>query len=321
MSRAKILLLSLLTVFATGAITTASATASLWLANTEETAGQEVTYSGGTFTLTAGAKKITCTALSGHGRVEGEKDLSSEIKLTGCTTSQTGCLPLTSGAPKSTVVFLNLPTLLVERENVKKEKSLADEFKANPTTKELATLLFLTLAGGSCSEYGTSTKVKGQAAAEVDNTTEELDFPTEELKGNTLEAFGVAATMAVSLKQKLVEGKLQAAQPPIAQFITFFPGQLQFSATLNEELFFTLKDRGTREVELVEQKLAGANPNNYMITDVNNCFKKRLKTDEQCKVTVKLVNVAISSAIYEGKVTYIGGLANVPVLDKSLVNA
>ncbi len=326
MNKATALLASVLTALAVGVITAGSASAGTWMLgeDLEEAGGEQTLLAGGTFTLTAGTKTVTCSSLAGAGTVGTEgTGLATEIKLTNCTTGQSGCLPLTAGQTKGTVLWTNVPTLLTERENSGKEKVLADELKENPTSKEVGTLKFEAESGKSCSEYP-ETKVRGQDAAEVKNATESLLFPSVELKGNTFEAFGKAAKLTALIEQKpkeKVDGKLQGQQAIPAQFITFFPLILQFSATLNEELFYTLKDRGTREVELVEQKLAGADPAKFEITDLNMCFKKKLKTGETCKVTVKLKNVMAGAAIYEGKVTYVGGLANVPIIPKGLVNS
>jgi hypothetical protein len=153
--------------------------------------------------LVAGAKTITCTAQSSDADVTagGDSGTVTKITLTGCSTSQAGCLVKTEGDANGTILVPSFPTLTIEGENSGKAKVPAVEYKSNATTKSLVTLKFEADAGKSCSEFGTETKVKGSVIAEADNETEELIFPSPEMKGNTLEAFGVAAKLFGSVKQ------------------------------------------------------------------------------------------------------------------------
>ena len=229
-NRIRVLLMSLLAVVAVGAVASATASAHEWKVCREEVAAtfkykslaecwaggvgtggkwerlalpQEVTVSGGTFTLAAGVKKITCTALTHKGFVEtGGKDEATEIKFTGCTTSQAGCSVKTAGEPNGTLKLTELDTLLVERKPAGGGAAkLADEFKPDPPHTAFVTLKF----EGTCSEFP-ETEVTGQMAGFVENATEELNFPSPELEGNTLRAFGKAAKLAGKLKYKLVNG-------------------------------------------------------------------------------------------------------------------
>ena len=152
-----------------------------------------VTSTSGTSTLTAGTKKITCTADTDKGWIEagGAKDEAEEIKFTGCTTAQTGCKP-TGG----TIVVKAVLTELVMI-----GATLADEFKPTPPATKFVTITF----EGTCSEYPT-TEVTGHVAGEVENATESINFPSPELAGNTLNAFGKAAKLVSKDKQKTVSG-------------------------------------------------------------------------------------------------------------------
>ena len=231
-NRLKVLLVSLLAVFVVSAIASAAASAHEWKVCREEVAAtfkykslaecwtggvgtggkwerlalpQEVTSTGGTFTLTAGVKKITCTAVTDKGFVEaGGKDEATEITFTGCTTNQTGggCNVKTAGQPNGTIKVTELDTLLVERKpSGGGAAKLADEFSPDPPHTAFVTLKF----EGTCSEF-TETEVTGQVAGFVENATEELNFPSPELEGNTLRAFGKTAKLVGKDKQKVVNG-------------------------------------------------------------------------------------------------------------------
>jgi hypothetical protein len=54
-----------------------------------------------------------------------------------------------------------------------------------------------------CAGYPLNTKVKGNMAAKVE--AEKLNFPAEELSGNTFEAFGLAAVLSGTVKVVLEE--------------------------------------------------------------------------------------------------------------------
>jgi hypothetical protein len=188
-----------------------SASAHAWLKNSSPIIQTEhVLSEGGLFVFVAGARVIDCekiidlTLLLTEGR-----DFAHSIHFLNCKTAQAGCDAHSARAPNGLILWPNIPTLIAERENSAKEKVLADEFKQNPTTKEFVTVLFLALAGGSCSEYGTESKIKGQVAAEIRG--ELLVFPNPELKGNTLEYFGVAAKMFGDETQMFTNGGVLSA--------------------------------------------------------------------------------------------------------------
>lgn len=171
---------------------------------------RSVTSSGGAFTLTAGGKIVKCTAVTDTGTITGGKpgtDLAGNITFTGCTTKQAGCSVKTVGQPNGTIAVANIPTKLEQRKNSKGEEVVVDNFEQNATTKEFVTLKF----EGTCSEYP-ETKVKGTVAAEVVAGTGELNFPTTALEKDTLEAFGLKATLTGKDTQKGVGGgKVQAS--------------------------------------------------------------------------------------------------------------
>ena len=108
------------------------------------------------------------------------------------------------------ILVPNIETKLVEREpKGGGAQKLADEFKSKPAPlNEFVTLKFEPEAGKSCSEFP-ETKVKGQIAGEVitlANGNTEINFPSPELKGNTLEFFGVAATLTGRSEGELENG-------------------------------------------------------------------------------------------------------------------
>jgi hypothetical protein len=166
----------------------------------KEVAGEKwaTTSKGGPFRLTAAGKTVTCKKVKDEGFTEGSgEDLATKITFEECSTGQTGCKVRSAGGTFGTIVVEGLKTQLRERETAAKAKVLADEFKENATTKQFVTLQFEPEPGKSCSEY-TETKVRGEVAAECKNLANgevELNFPEKELKGNTLEAFGVAAKL------------------------------------------------------------------------------------------------------------------------------
>jgi hypothetical protein len=224
-NRLKVLLVSLLAVFAVGAVASASSSAFLlewegcknvgaatgefnsatcqvkggnkewnWV---KEAAGETWEIIGviGESKLTVGTKIITCKKGKSVGKTQaagaGE---ATTITFEECTTTEPACKVKGGGGVAGTIIVKGVPTKLVEREpKGGGAKKLANEFKQNATTKEFVTLKF----EGTCPSYS-ETKVKGQVASEVSNLTNgevELKFPSPELKGNTLEAFGVAATL------------------------------------------------------------------------------------------------------------------------------
>jgi hypothetical protein len=204
--------LSVLIMVAITTVASVSASAHAWLKNGSPiTQTEHVLSEGGLFILVAGARVIDCETVRDLALLLTEgRDFAHSIHFLNCKTAQAGCDVHSHGAPNGLILWPNIPTLIVERENAAKEKVLADEFKSNPTTKEFVTLLFLALAGGSCSEYGTSTKIKGQIAAEI--KSELLVFPNPELKGNTLEYFGVAGKIFADETQMLTNGGVLSAE-------------------------------------------------------------------------------------------------------------
>jgi hypothetical protein len=207
-SRLMTSLASLLAIAALSAVATASASAHTWLKNGSPlTKSEEMTISGGVLELVAGPKATKCTGLTGKGTVKtgGSSELA-EMKATGCKTGQPGCKVRTMGQPYGTVVMSGIPGLLVEREKPTHETVLAQELKRNPTSLEFMTLQFAPEPGQTCSEYGIETRINGQVAGVVRNATEEVEFANPELKGNTLEGFGVAMKLFTAYTQKLTLG-------------------------------------------------------------------------------------------------------------------
>jgi hypothetical protein len=228
MSRIKVIMVAMLAVFALGAVASASASAApVW----EECAGtgtlkgplcepgstgtagwvevkvaKAVTSSGGEFILKAGTNEVKCTKVTDKGTVgPGSVDLAEEIKFEDCTTATKGCEVKNKGGTLGTVVVTEIPTKLEEIEG-----KVVDTFsqKTVGTTKEFVTLEF---SGSTCSAAGyTTTKVKGDVAAEVKNETNgtvTLTFPKTAIPVATkLEAFGVSATLSGSDNEKLASG-------------------------------------------------------------------------------------------------------------------
>jgi hypothetical protein len=212
MSRPRSISLNVLVVLAITVATSTSASAHAWLKNDSPITQTEHALSeGGLFIYIMGARVIDCesvrdlTLLLTEGR-----DFVHSIHFLNCKTAQAGCDVHSHGAPNGLILVSRVPTLIVERETSAKEKVLADEFKSNPTTKEFVTLLFTALSGGSCSEYGTETKIKGEIAAEIKG--ELLVFPNPELKGNTLEGFGAAAKLFGDDTQMFSNGGVLSAE-------------------------------------------------------------------------------------------------------------
>jgi hypothetical protein len=211
MSKVRFIIVSALAVLAISAAASASASAHAWLKNGNPiTQTEHVLSQGGLFILVTGPKIIHCESVTDLALLfTNGTDLAHEIHFLNCKTGQVGCDVHSHGAPNGLILVRNIPTVIVERENSAKEKVLADEFKENATTKEFVSILFLALAGGSCSEYGTETKVKGQIAAQISG--ELLVFPNPELKGNSLEAFGVASKLFGDDTQMFTNGGVLSA--------------------------------------------------------------------------------------------------------------
>jgi hypothetical protein len=234
--RARILLVSMLAVFAVGALASASASASfnlLWEVCEKGATGTKYTEhkcttaskegewgwkslaagetravisSGGAFVLTAGGKKVECTLVTDKGMILGGKpgkDQAEEIVFTGCTANSKKCTA-ESGAEKGTIIVTNIPTELVEIGG-----KLADEFKAKENAKKEKEFVTLKFEEGTkeCPNFP-ETKVKGDVAAEVGPGVGELNFPSTPLTVPVhLEAFGVSATLVGKDTQEVVVGK------------------------------------------------------------------------------------------------------------------
>jgi hypothetical protein len=211
MSTPRSIYLGTLIALALSTATSTPASAHAWLKNGSPiTQTEHVLSEGGLFIFETGPKIMDCekvtdlTLLFTNGT-----DLTHSLHFLNCKTGQAGCVVHSPGAPNGLILWPNIPSLIVERENSAKEKVLADEFKENPTTKEFVSLVFLALAGGSCSEYGTGTRLKGQIAAQISG--ELLVFPNPELKGNTLEFFGVASRLFGDETQMFTNGGVLSA--------------------------------------------------------------------------------------------------------------
>jgi hypothetical protein len=173
-----------------------------------------VTSTGGAFQLVAGTLTIQCTGVTDKGTVnKGGVDEATEIKFTGCTTNETGCLVKSAGAPAKAgeIIVKSIPTLLVTGKTSTGTEVLADEFKQKASGE------FVTLETGKkeiagntltegCTNFFQSSKVTGHVAAIVENGTQTLNFPNPELQGNTLVLFGKNAKLFGSDKRALVKG-------------------------------------------------------------------------------------------------------------------
>jgi len=173
-----------------------------------------VTSTGGAFELTGGGSSSDCTAVTNTGEIgPGGESTNVTLKFTGCTNDSKKCEAFAPAANDGTgeIVVSGITDQLVQRETSLGVKVLADEFKENATTKEFVTIEFEVPGTEECKETPT-TKVKKQVAGQCTNITvagqgeTELIFPKPELLGNTLEAFGVKAslfgTATVSLVNK-----------------------------------------------------------------------------------------------------------------------
>jgi hypothetical protein len=215
MSRVRVGLLSLLAVLAVSAAMSASASAHEWKINgTVVNTSLAVTSTGGAFQLLAGAIEVKCTGVTDKGTVnKGGVDEATEIKFTGCTTNEVGCLVKSAGAPAKAgeIIVQSIPTLLVTGKTSTGTEVLTDEFKQKANGE------FVTLETGKkeiagnnltelCTNFPHTSKVTGHVAAIVENSTQTLNFPNPELQGNTLVAFGKNAKLFGTDKQALVKG-------------------------------------------------------------------------------------------------------------------
>jgi len=171
-----------------------------------------VESAGNAFKLEGGGLSSDCTAVTNTGEIgPGGASINVTLKFTGCTHDPGTCEAFSVGkAGTKEIEVTGLTDQLVERKTSAGVIVLADEFKENAATHQFVTIEFKEGAN-PCPNYP-ATKVKGQVAGECKNITvagqgeTELFFPTPVLKENSLEAFGVKAslfgTATVSLVNK-----------------------------------------------------------------------------------------------------------------------
>jgi len=167
-----------------------------------------VESTGGAFKLEGGGNSSDCTAVTNTGELEPGGKSKTSLVFTGCTNDSGKCEEFAPAANDGTgtIDVSGITDQLVERGG-----KLADEFKENATTHEFVTIELEVPGTEACAEAPT-TKVKGQVAGESNNITvagqgeTELVFPKPALVGNSLEGFGVKAslfgTATVSLVNK-----------------------------------------------------------------------------------------------------------------------
>jgi len=205
-SRIRIMLVSLLAVFAVGAVASSSASAfgkvfevcqpkstGLYVNHKcTETTGMleegvrwewqvigptvkfEVESTGGEFKLTNGVKESVCTAVTNTGQIEaGGKSDEVFLKFTGCTNGPGTCEAFSPGKDGTKEIEVkDIDDQLVERlTNGGGGPVLADEFKEgdNPNN-EFVTIEFEAPGTEACTGF-TTIKVKGQVAGECKNVT------------------------------------------------------------------------------------------------------------------------------------------------------
>jgi hypothetical protein len=156
---------------------------------------EKVVSKGGAFILKAGILEIKCTAVTATGNIKGGTPGTGESTntFTGCKTATVGCEVKSPGQPNGTIKTAAVPTELKEEAT---KKVIEDTFKGTGTAG------FVKLEfepNPKCKENGyVTTTVKGLISGQVINLANgntELVFPEPELAGNTLNAFGVAATL------------------------------------------------------------------------------------------------------------------------------
>ena len=169
---------------------------------------------GGEFKLAGGGQESVCKHVTNTGEIgAGGASSGITLKFTECTNGTGKCEAFAPAANdgKGTIEVSGITDQLVQRKTSGGATVLADEFKENAATKEFVTIEFEVPGTEACAETPT-TKVKGQVAGECKNITvggqgeTELIFPNPALLGNSLEAFGVKAslfgTATVSLVNK-----------------------------------------------------------------------------------------------------------------------
>jgi hypothetical protein len=182
---------------------------------------------GGEFVLNAGKPtENKCTLVEDKGDITGGKpgtDLALEIKFTGCTTPKELTCKVKSKSPPDTragtIIVTNIPTDLEDR-LIGGVFKVVDNFlqKLVGTTKEFVTLEFGTeeveqpagsgkfVLQGVCVKFPATTKIKGSIAAETGNGTGLLNFPEPGIEKDSLEAFGLTATLKGQDTQLLENG-------------------------------------------------------------------------------------------------------------------
>jgi hypothetical protein len=176
------------------------------------TSKKKVTSKGGEFKLvnTTAGKEAVCTGVTNTGEIgPGGESENVVLNYTGCTNGPKTCEAFapTSNDGKGVIEVTNVDDKLVERAG-----KLADNFVSDGT--EFVNLEFEAAGTESCANYP-PTKVKGEVAAECNNLASagevELNFPNPELTGNSLNAFGGAAKLFGSATVKL-EGSSAAVR-------------------------------------------------------------------------------------------------------------
>jgi hypothetical protein len=105
-----------------------------------------------------------------------------------------------------------------------------------------------------------------------------------------------------SAESRLTTSKETEIQPPMRR-VTHSRNVL-FRKVLDEEQPMRYENIGVLALLLKGQTLEGAEAGNWSITDLNGCFNKILTTDEECLVTIKLLNAAANTARYKAEVEF-----------------
>jgi hypothetical protein len=314
-----LLLLTMLVTFAMSGASLALASTSEWLINGEPvTSAQAVTSSGGEFVMSFAGKEIRCKKVTDKGSVETRgKGEASEIKFTECTATESGteCSVKSAGLPAKAgeIILNNITTELTERFSTEKQATvLADEFKGK-TAKENE---FITLEIGKketssgnkmsekCANLPETTKVTNQVAAQVNNTTEEFEFPSKELKENTLKAFGFAAKLVGNTRQRLVRG---GALGGLTGTLTPTPSELTFTTSpheLESVIEYTTRSPWTASGTLSINLPKPTEENGFKIGAGGTCSAS-LINKEKCKIKILFESAKIGvlgEAIVKGGV-------------------
>jgi hypothetical protein len=293
----------------------------------DELIGTEEVTSSGELELedakaTGGATAIKCKGVS-TGWVANLTN-SSELGEDGVTTvTSVSCTFVKAGSCEEsksvTAKARNLPwgTKLVER-----GEEVRDEIRSGPKKEEgngepgwsiectVAGILKIT---DTCERQGNTTNVKPNS---TNGTVDEaFDERTQE---ETMSTCAVGGSNAGLVRGNIVtKARSEKGLRVGTNIFSFLPQKIKFPNTVvGEEKEFTLENLGTNELELVEQKLAGEGAGEY--EDQKNCFKKKLAKDKSCLEKIKLLKLNAKKALFEGKVTFIGGPANVPISVKEI---